>query len=224
MSAFDAERIRLARHEAAHAVIAHVLGWRIKLVRIGVDVGGLVDLWPDCARRPEYRDPAIATLLMFLLADAAAFRNGEYDGPPLPATLPPGGMRVVADIIAVLLAGFASEADPAASYRRALAIEGSDARQIEYLIDRYPAVASIRDNVIRWMPSLLADELADAVDAISAALLHPTDTALASSLGGEDVDRILADLDNRQMARAARRLHAQLDGLVLLATVNDRAA
>lgn len=219
----DPVRRRVAVHEAAHAIVAVLLGWRLKLVRIGVHGGGLVDVFPSSAVA-RYRDPAVAPLLMFLMADAEAFRNGGYDGPPLPTALPPGGLRVVADIVAVLLAGFASEADPATSYRRVLAVEGSDARQIAVLIERYPSIASVRDNLLAWMPGFLAGEMADAVNAIADALLNPTDAALASSLGSEDVDRVMAGIDEQQVAKAARRINAQLDGLCLLASAANWAA
>lgn len=223
MTANDPERIRIARHEAAHVVVAVMLGWRVKCVRIGSEHGGMVDLWPDFTV-DRYRDPAVLPVLMFLMADAQAFRDGGYDGPALPATLPPGGMRVVADVVAILMAGFASEADPDASYRHALAVEGSDARQIEVLIRRYPAIAPVRDNLIAWLPAFLAYDLADAVDAITTALLHPSDTAKASALGTRDVEDALAGIDEQRMAMARRRLNAQLDGLCLLASAASRAA
>jgi hypothetical protein len=214
--AIDAERVRLSRHEASHSIIAVLLGWRIKLAKIGAHGGGLVDVWPDCTVA-RYRNPAVAPLLMFLMADAEAFSGGDYDGPSLPVPLPPGGLRVVADIIAVLLAGFASEVDPSISYRQALAVEGSDARQIEVLVTKYPAAASVRDNLINWLPAFITDELAEPVAAIAAALLRPSEDARASSLGTEDVHRVLAELDPQQMAWAARRLDVQLDALVFLA-------
>ena len=247
--AIDAERVRPARHEASHAIVAALLNWRVKCVRIGAEHGGMVDLWPDCPRRADYRNPAVAPLLLFLLllaslllmiwllksllllaslllllADAEAFNGGDYDGPPLPVPLPPGGLRVVADIVAVLLAGFASEADTVGNYRRALAIEGSDACQIECLTRQYTAANSIRDNLLQWLPGFLTDEMAEPVNAIAAVLLHPTDTALASSLGAEDVDSVLGGIDEQRMAKARRRLNAQLDGLVLLASAASRAA
>lgn len=186
--------------------------------------GGCVDLWPDCSRRRDYCDPAIAPLLMFLMADVAAFSGGGYDGPTLPATLPPGGLRVAADITCILMAGFASEADPSDSYRHALAVEGSDAQQIEVLVAKYPAIIAVRNNLLAWMPGFLSDELAESVDAIAAALLHPSAKAMASSLGAEDVHRVLAGFDIQKMEHARRRLNAQLDGLCLLATAASRAA
>lgn len=224
MIATDTERVRLIRHEATHSLVAVLLGWRVRLVRIGAEHGGVVDLWPDCPRRPDYRDPSVLPVICFLMADAAAFKGGQYDGPPLPATLPPGGLRVVADIIAVLLSGFASEADPAESYRRALEVEASDARQIEVLLRHYPTAASIRDNLLGWLPAFLADEVAEPVNAIADTLVQPSAEAKASSLGAEDVHRVLAGIDRKRMATATRRLHAQLDGLSFLAQHQQRAA
>jgi hypothetical protein len=221
-TAVDAECQHVAKHEAGHTVLAVALDWRVKLVRVGAYGCGVVDLWPDFTV-DRYRDPQVLPLLAFLMADVQAFKGGQYDG-PLPDALPPGGLRVVADVICILLAGFASEAEPATSYRRAKAVEGSDAQQIQVLVERYPALADIRDNLLAWLPAFLTDEMADAVNAIATALLHPSDDARASSLGTEDVERVLAELDQRQMDRAARRLNTHLSAIAYLAEIQARAA
>lgn len=180
---------RLARHEAAHAVIGLAVGFRPKLIRIGASGGGLVDLLPDYDQRPEYRDPALAPFPLFLAAAIDDFDENGYHG-PLPATLPANGARAVLDVTLILAAGSAADRS---DVDRNPPI-GSDLDQIRILSAAYPEMAAPIASLLDWMPRCVG-MLAAEVEAVAQVLARPSDDARSSWLGTEDMQRIATQFD-----------------------------
>jgi hypothetical protein len=212
----DPERRRIAVHEGAHVVLAVLLGFRPRLVRVGAEHGGFVDLLPDFDRRPEYRDPLFAPFALFLCAGVDDFTEAGYLG-PLPAALPVNGARAALDIVAILTAGRAIDGIPASHP----ASVGSDQHQIAILLDRYPALRPSVERLQAWLPGFLSD-LAPEIDAVADALLTPSTEAAASWLGLEDLERLRAGFDEARFQAASRTLKARLEALALLAEAGWR--
>lgn len=216
---YTTEHQRIAQHEASHVVVAWLLGFRVRLVRMGAVSGGLVDVLPDYDLRPAYRDPALAPFPLFMGADPACFSGGGYSG-PLPAALPANGARVVADLMAILLAGYAIEAEDAASakfdYDTARVGACTDASQVEILVRRYPEMAMAKDALLRWMPGFMRDYVVDEVEAVAQVLLNPSREAQASWIGTEDLAQLRDGFTGARYERAANKLNAELEGLVFL--------
>lgn len=206
------ERVRIARHEAGHAVIAWLIGWQVRTVRVSPS-GGFIDTIPDFRLRPAYRDTALSPFLVFTSAPIDAFRGDIYDG-PLPAHIPPGGERAVADVMAILLAGYAVQGPIDTTLSRA---NGNDVAQVNMLVNQYPSTQVIAERLTVWMPTFIAEHTTTWVDAVADALMHPSDRAAASMLGDDDLRAIRGDIESPRFAAAARLLHAHLNGLAWLA-------
>lgn len=207
----------LAQHEAAHAVIGMALGFRIKLVRVSADGGGLVDMHPDYLQRPDYRDSALAPFSLFLSAATNDFDDSGYLG-PLPSVLPANGARAILDIALILAAGGAadgSDTPPPAI--------GSDLHQAHILAATYPEMAAPIASIIDWTPSCLA-MFASEVEAVTLALMAPTDTAKASWLATEDIEQAVASFDADRWSTACQIVRSRLRREASVAESIRRAA
>lgn len=207
----DPERVRLSRHEATHCVIGMLLGFRVRLVRVGALGGGLVDMTPDYASRSLYLRPDIAPFALFLAASIDDFDAAGYAG-PMPTELPlNGGARAALDVIAVLAAGRAIDGVPPESPYSI----GSDAHQIRILVDTYPVLRPSVERLQAWLPGFVASMHRE-IDAVANALLEPSSEATASWLGLEDLECIRADFDEARFQAAARTLNVRLEALAFL--------
>lgn len=207
----DPERRRVAVHESAHSVVGMLLGFRPRLIRIGAEHGGFVDLLPDYSQRPSYRDPLIAPFALFLCAGIDDFTASDGYLGPLPTTLPVNGARAVLDVISILAAGRAVDGVPASHP----ACIGSDQHQIDSLQAHYPALGPAVDRLQGWLPEFIAT-LRPEIDAVADKLLEPSTMAVASWLGLEDLDRLRAEFDERRFLAAARTLDVRLEALAQL--------
>ena len=212
----DPERRRVSVHESSHAIVGWLVGFRPRLIRIGAEHGGFVDLLPDYSQRPVYRDSFIAPFALFLAAGIDDFNDNGYLG-PLPTTLPVNGARAVLDIISILAAGRAVDCVPDSHP----ACIGSDQHQIDTLQARYPSLRPAVDRLQAWLPEFI-DTLRPEIDAVADKLLEPSTMAAASWLGLEDLDRLRAEFDERRFQAESRTLNVRLEALALLAEAGWR--